>query len=155
MTVDFTLVRDEAGQLLLTDAGGRAWPGVIPVRAFPIQAPGEAIALLDQDGKELRWLDGLAGVPQDIRALILEELAVREFTPRIERIERVSSYATPSTWDVVTDRGPTKLVLKGEEDIRRLHDGRLQISDSHGMHYLIASVRDLDKTSRRYLDRFL
>ena len=43
-----------------------------------------------------------------------------EFVPEIERIMGVSSFACPSTWQVVTDRGPAQLVLKGEEDIRRL-----------------------------------
>lgn len=40
--------------------------------------------------------------------------------PEVERIVSVSSFACPSTWQVQTNRGPAELVLKGEEDIRRL-----------------------------------
>jgi hypothetical protein len=40
--------------------------------------------------------------------------------PVITRIVSVASFATPSTWQVETDRGTATLVLKGEEDIRRL-----------------------------------
>ena len=40
--------------------------------------------------------------------------------PEIRASSRVSSFATPCTWTVATDRGDTEFVLKGEEDIRRL-----------------------------------
>jgi hypothetical protein len=40
--------------------------------------------------------------------------------PKIRRLKSVSSFATSSQWTVETDRGETTLVLKGEEDIRRL-----------------------------------
>ena len=34
--------------------------------------------------------------------------------PEIRKILGVSTYATPSTWTVQTDRGQTDLVLRGE-----------------------------------------
>ncbi|MBS0330036.1 MAG: DUF1854 domain-containing protein, partial [Proteobacteria bacterium] len=64
-------------------------------------------------------------------------------------------FATPSTWTVETDRGETRFILKGEEDIRRLGAAALLISDSHGVQYLIRDLSRLDKTSRRLLDRFM
>jgi hypothetical protein len=67
----------------------------------------------------------------------------------------VSSFATPSTWTVETDRGPTDLVLKGEEDIRRLGQGVLLVVDAHGVQFLIRDLAHMDKHSRRLLDRFL
>jgi hypothetical protein len=75
--------------------------------------------------------------------------------PTILNITNVSTYSTPSTWDVTTDRGATKFVLKGEEDIRRLVGTALIITDSHGMRFYIADMAHLDKNSRRVLDRFL
>jgi len=45
---------------------------------------------------------------------------VREFAPEITRIVSVSGFATPSVWQIETDRGRTELTLKAEEDIRRL-----------------------------------
>lgn len=47
-------------------------------------------------------------------------MAGREFMPEIRRIEAVSGYVCPCQWEVETDRGMTRLTLKGEEDIRRL-----------------------------------
>jgi hypothetical protein len=55
----------------------------------------------------------------------------------------------------MTDRGATKFVLKGEEDIRRLSGGKLIITDSHGLRFYVPDMQQLDKHSRRILDRFL
>ncbi|MGB6115563.1 MAG: DUF1854 domain-containing protein, partial [Comamonas sp.] len=68
----------------------------------------------------------------------------------------VSSFSTPSTWQVQTDRGAATLVLKGEEDIRRLAPRtHLRISASDGVQFQIADLTQLDKGSRKLLERFL
>ena len=152
---DFQLTRNEFGRLLLTGADGTVCIGVAPVRAFPISAPGEGISLLSPDGREAGWIERLDLLPEALRQLVEEELARREFMPEILCIHAVSSFATPSTWKIATDRGETTLVLWGEEDIRRLDRSSLLIEDSHGIHFLVRDIKALDKTSRRLLDRFL
>jgi len=149
------LHRTAFGRLAFTSAAGETSEPVVPVRAFPIAAPGEGIAIVGPEGHELAWIDRLEEVDAAARALIEEELATREFMPVITRITAVSSYVTPSTFSVQTDRGATKFVLDGEEFIRRLGGGTLLIADSHGIHYLIRDLKSLDATSRRILDRFL
>jgi len=94
-------------------------------------------------------------LPAGLRLLLQEELAAREFNPVLRRVVSVSSFSTPSTWSVETDRGPTRFVLKTEEDIRRLERGRLLITGSQGIVYLIPDVQALDRASRRLLERFL
>ena len=152
---DFDLRRDAFGHLVLTDAAGREHVGVVAVRAFPIGAPDEGISLVDGDGHELAWVPRLAALDDARRALLAEALEQREFMPRLLRVKGVSSFVTPSTWDVDTDRGPTRFVLKGEEDIRRLALEGLLIADSHGIHFLIRDRQALDLHSRKILDRFL
>lgn len=154
-TPNFTLSRNAFGQLILTTQGGESHAGIVPVRAFPIAAPDEGIALVSSDGHEVGWIDRIADLPPAIGQLIDEELASREFVPEIERIVEVSTFACPSTWQVVTDRGNAALVLKGEEDIRRLTQTRLIIADSHGIEFLIRDTGQLDRHSRKLLDRFL
>lgn len=155
MQIDFTLSRNAFGRLVLTDAAGQAHEGVVPVRAFPIGAPDDGLALVSTEGRELVWLDTLDVLPAAMRALVEEELAAREFMPEVKRIVGVSTYATPSTWTVATHRGEASFVLKGEEDIRRLGGNTLLITDSHGIHFLIRDSSTLDKASRKILDRFL
>jgi hypothetical protein len=149
------LHRNAFGRLAFTSSAGATSEPVVPVRAFPIAAPGEGIAIVSPEGHELAWIERLADLPDTARALIEEELAAREFMPEIVRITAVSSYVTPTTFSVQTDRGATKFVLDGEEFIRRLGGGTLLIADSHGIHYLIRDQKALDAASRRILDRFL
>jgi hypothetical protein len=151
----FTLARDAFGRLVLTTAAGERHAGVVPVRAFPIQAPDEGVSLMTADGREVAWIPSLAALEPGLRELLSGELHGREFMPEIRAIRSVSSYATPSTWQVSTDRGDTSFVLRGEEDIRRIGQDTLLISDNHGIHFLLRDLHGLDRQSRKILDRFL
>jgi len=148
------LERDALGRLVLIDTQGIRHVGVHPVRAFPITAPVAGIGIMDQSGKELYWYPSLAAIPGSELVLIEEELAAREFMPVIEKITKVSTFATPSIWDIETDRGPTRIRLKAEEDIRRIAGNTLLIADSNGLQFLIKDSTQLDKVSRKLLDRF-
>jgi len=76
--------------------------------------------------------------------------------PVIERIVSVTSYSTPCTWTVETDRGTTEFVLRGDEDIRRIgKNNALLIADAHGIQYLVRDQFAMDAHSKRVLDRFL
>jgi hypothetical protein len=110
---------------------------------------------MDSAGKELFWFASLAAIPAEDCVPLMEELAAREFMPVIEQISSVSSYATPSIWLVQTDRGETRLRLNGEENIRRVAGNTLLISDANGVQYLVRDSSQLDKQSRKLLDRFL
>lgn len=153
--VNFSLELDSFGRLILIDAQGASHHNVQAVRAFPISDPQGGVSLMDQDGKELVWIDDVTQIKESSRKLILEQLAVTEFMPEILRIERVSSFATPSIWSLVTNRGNTKLKLKGEDDIRRISKETLLITDANGIQFLIRNLPALDKQSRKILDRFL
>lgn len=152
----FTLERTPFGKLVLTNAAGERFEGVVPVRAFPIQSPDDGISLVSTDGKEVAWVDLLADVPQPAQDLIRAELATREFMPVIERVVSITSYSTPCTWTVDTDRGTTEFVLRGDEDIRRIgKDNALLIADAHGIQYLVRDQFAMDAQSKRIFDRFL
>ena len=155
MSSTFQLRRDSFGKLVLTTAEGEEHVGVIPVRAFPIQAPTRGISLVREGGKEVAWIDDLAEVPEQVRAMIQEEIEGREFIPEILTIKDVSSFATPCTWFVTTDRGDTEFVLKVDEDIRRIGEASLLIADNHGINFLVRDMFHIDKHSRKILDRFL
>ena len=155
-SIPFQLSRNAFGKLAYSAPGeAEVHEGVVPVRAFPIAAPDTGIAIVSTDGRELAWIEHLSDLPQAIRLLLEEELASREFLPEITRIKHVSVFASPSTWTVATSRGDALLVLKGEEDIRRIGESSLIIADTHGIQFLIRDLQKLDKHSRKLLDRFL
>ncbi len=152
----FQLERTAFGDLVWTGAQGQRVSGVLPVRAFPIQAPQDGISLVDPEGHEVAWFAQFDAIPEPARSLIEEELARREFMPVIQRIAAVSGFSTPCTWIVDTDRGRAEFVLRGDEDIRRIGSAHaLLIADAHGIHYLVPDQLALDAHSKRVLDRFL
>jgi Domain of unknown function (DUF1854) len=151
----FELDRDAFGRWALVLADGTRHMPVTAIRAYPITDPEGGVALMDAEGHELLWIDQLAQLAPAVRSQVQQALTEREFLPVIEKLEGVSSFATPSTWTVVTNRGTTQFLLKGEEDIRRLTGTVLLINDADGVQYMIRDLAAMDKHSRKLLDRFL
>ncbi len=149
------LSRNAFGRLVLVDSQGVEHVGVSPVRAHPISAPDEGISLVGTDGHELAWIERLSALPAAERELLEAEFASREFMPTVKAILSVSTFSTPSQWTVATDRGETQFILRTEEDIRRLDQGRLLISSSHGIQFQLPDRFALDRHSKRLLERFL
>ncbi|MBA4211909.1 MAG: DUF1854 domain-containing protein [Polaromonas sp.] len=153
---DFELFSDPLGRWVCRVGGAEPQVGVQVTRAFPLSAPTEAISIVGPDGHELVFVPRLDALDGTRQAAVLQALAEREFSPVIQRIREVSTFGTPSTWQVDTDLGPTELVLKVEEDIRRLPgQRRLLITSAHGVVFEIPDRNALDRASRRFLERFL
>ena len=151
---EFELARNAFGRLVLKNDAG-VHEGVVPVRAFPVTAPGEGVALVSAQGRELAWIASLEGLPGAARILLEEALRDREFMPEILCLVSVSGYAAPCEWKVKTDRGETAFTLKSEDDIRRISPSALILTDSHGVNFLIKNPADLDRHSKKLLGRFL
>lgn len=154
--LDIVLSRNAHGRLCLELSDGTVHEALTPVRAFPIAAPEESISLVGRDGKEVFWIEHTDHLSADMRLLLEEEFAVREFVPEVLRIDAIDAISVPSVWAVETDRGSTQLALKAEEDIRKL-DGRyhLLITSRDGVQYRIRDTRQLDKASQKFLELFL
>ena len=146
---------DAHGRLVLTDLAGEVHAGVTPVRTHPLTAPDEGVSLVGAHGHELAWIPRLSALPDAPRRLLEAELAAREFHPTLRRLIAVNTFGTPSTWRIETDRGEIDFVLKSEEDIRRLDEGRLLITSSHGLQLEVPDRWALDKPSKKLLERFL
>lgn len=144
-----------SGRWFYVSAEGVRYDHVLAVRSFPVAAPDEGVAVVDVDGKELLWISHLSELSSSVRSNIQKAMTQREFMPQILKLYGVSSFVTPSTWDIETDRGRTSLLLKGEEDIRRLSGTVLLVTDGHGVQFLIRDLAQMDRFSRKLLDRFL
>jgi hypothetical protein len=151
----FGLSYDPWGRLVLIDAEGARHVGVEPVRAFPIADPARWISICDSVGRELFLLESFAGLPQNVRQILEEELGRREFMPIIERIEHIVTEAEPTEWSVVTDRGATKFLVNSADDVRRVGSDQAAITDMQGIRYMIASLRHLDARSRRWMEHYI
>ena len=149
------LQRDALGRWVWSDAQGVRHEQVVVVRAYPVTAPDLGAGVMDAEGHELAWFEHLSEVESGLQSRLREAIQEREFLPEIQQLQSVSSLVTPSTWTVVTDRGTTRFMLKGEEDIRRLTGRVLLINDADGVQYLIRDLAAMDRHSRKLLDRFL
>ena len=56
---------------------------------------------------------------------------------------------------VETDRGPTRFVLKSEDDVRRIGDHEILILDAHGTRYHIPDPSAVDVKSRRIVEWYV
>lgn len=155
MTTPFELSQDAWGQLVLTMANGERHVGVQPVRAFPIADPDRWIALVDAQGHELALVEDPATLPEDLRERLLAELARAEFVPRIQRIIVASAQNDPAVWEIETDRGRVEITIQNETDVRRTGPHEALIVDRHGIRFLVPDRRQLDRYSRRVLERFI
>ena len=151
----FELHRDAFGRWVMDMPDGTRHVPVTALRAYPVSAPDEGVALMDADGHEIFWINQLKQLDEPLRSQVIQALNEREFLPEILQLTEVTSFATPSTWSVRTDRGDTQFLLKGEEDIRRLTGTVLLINDANGVQYMIRDLAAMDKHSRKLLDRFL
>lgn len=152
---NFGLVLDSWGKLVLIDGEGVRHVGVTPIRIFPTTDAAHWVSIVDAHGKELAIIEDLDALPRQVRELLETSLAQREFMPEILRVLYVSSIMEPCDWEVITDRGPTRFVLKSEDDVRRLGPFSGIIVDAHGVRYLVRDTRKLDVYGRRALEQYI
>ena len=156
----FRLQRHALGSLLLAagdpeDVVEAGTPVVVtPARAFPYSDPERFISFLDAAGRERASVAQMSELPPDEQELVRQALAEREFIPEITRVVRVVDEQDPEVWEVETDRGPTRFLLRNADDVRRLGPHRQLIVDVHGVRYSVADSRRLDPFTRRVLARY-
>lgn len=151
-TEGWRLERHAHGRLDFVDGHGRRHTNVDVLRAFPVSDPTGPAAIVAADGGELAWIESLASVSPSLRSILEQELAQREFLPRIERIEAVSD-GEPAEWTVVTDRGPHRFKVAHADDFVTQPDGSAFVTDRYGLRYTIPNIAALDPRSRRLIER--
>ena len=151
----FFLSRDQWGQLVFIAHDGTQHSPVVPTQLFPISVPEQWVSLRGAGGVELACVEDPSVLSANDQQLLKEELARREFVPVIKRIVRVSGSSEPCEWQVETDRGPTRFVLKSEEDVRRIGDIQILIVDAHGTRYHIPDINAVDVKSRRIVEWYV
>ena len=156
--IDWRAVRvavDPFGRLTVGRPDGVTHEGVVPVRAFPTTDPGRWISFTDTQGRELLLLESLDQLSADSRRLVEQELARREFQPRIGAIIEARAGSSQTDWRVRTDRGEVSFATTTEESVRAQGEQAVLITDTRGIRYLIPDRRELDLESQKILRRFL
>ena len=150
----FDLQRNEAGNLVFTDAAGAVHENVLPVRLFPLTDPAHWVAITSAAGHDLACVEDLATLPENGRELLLEALAQRDFVPVIQSIHTIRRAAHGYEWYVTTDRGKTHFTVENDESIQPLASGSIVVMDHLNTRYLIPDPAALDIKSRQKLERY-
>ncbi|MDH7571165.1 MAG: DUF1854 domain-containing protein [Armatimonadota bacterium] len=143
--------RDNFGRLRL-EARGNVYEDIRVARAFPISAPDRNIAFQDAQGKQIAMIADMRRLDRESRRLLQQELEMVYFSTRILQVLDVRSRRGVTTWRLVTDRGTRTIYVKDRNDIRTLPDGRILMTDMHGIRYEVSNPEELDEESRRFLE---
>ena len=135
---------------------------IVPVRAFPVSSPNEFISIREPDtqlkgrGSEIGMIRRLSDFPEDVSALIADELSRRYFTPAIKKIHSFSEKFGYCYWDVTTAAGRVEFIMNNPtSNIRTLEDGRVFMYDIDGNCFTIEDPKALDKHSYRKVEVYL
>ena len=140
----------------LTLDGDRSWREVRIARAFPFSKPDSYIGLRDGDDKDIGILTTLDGLDAESRAIIEDELEKRYFTPRIERVLTVDEQFGVVTWEVETDKGPRRFLVRNLRDSTfPLGSNRLMMTDTDGNRYEFPDVRTVGPKAMAVLSKVL
>lgn len=147
---------DAFEDLNLELTGDRTYPRVRVKRAFPLTRDDCFLVVQDRDGQEIGSLARLDALDAASRQAVEEELERTYFTPRIERIARVTTAYRVPRWEVETDRGPRAFeIYSSRRDVRALDGGRVLVQDADGNRYEIPDYRRLDPASRALVEEML
>ena len=147
---------DAFEDLNLELAGDRTYNGVRIKRAFPLTCDDCFIVVQDSDGKEIGSLARLDALDRASRQVVKDELERAYFTPRIQRIAKVTTAYRVPRWEVETDRGPRAFeIYSSRRDVRLLGGGRVLVQDADGNRYEIPDYRRLEPASRALVEDML
>ena len=153
-TVIFNLHRSELGKLVFTDASGAIHENVLPVRLFPLTDPTHWISIISTKGHDLACIEDVDVLPDEVKKLLLDSLANRDFVPVIQSILAIRHAAHGYEWFVTTDRGNTHFCVENDESIQPLGGGNIVVIDHRNTRYLIPDPAALDPASRQKFEHY-
>ena len=152
------LFRARPGDALvrLTWNNDRSWRDVRIARAFPFSEPDRYVGLRDGADKDIGLLEDPNRLDAESRAVIEEELARRYFTPLVQRVVSVVEEMGTVTWELETDRGARRLVVRDLRDSTfPLGPNRLMMTDVDGNRYEFPDVASLGAKAYQVLAKVM
>ncbi len=129
-------------------------------RAFPFDMPFEYISVLDGDKKEIGFIRSIDDFDEAQRALLINELETKYYTPTIKRILSVKERYGFSYWKCECEFGEKSFTLRDTfRSIIRTYTNegktRVFILDVDGNRYEIPDVEALDRLSYKKIELYL
>lgn len=135
------------------------YPRIQVVRSFPFTEPDAYISIRqpDEKAKEIGMIRDLnKDVDDETAKMLREQMDVRYFTPKIERIYNIKDEYGFAYFDVLTDHGRCKFAIHmGRGSVVNLSDTRLMITDLDKNRFEIPNIEKLTAAELKKLDLFL
>ncbi len=126
------------------------------VWAKPISGMGREISIIDDDKKEIHMLKSLDCLDPESREIAAHELEQRYLVPKITRVDGIVAAFGNRYWDVRTDRGERRFVMKDPtKNVIRVRKDQLILRDTLGNRYEIESLAHLDTKSRYLVEQVI
>ena len=152
---DFRLARKLDRVYIQFDDGTEEKP-VKLVWARPVSGIGQEVSVVGMDKKEVVMIEDLADLDPESRKVAEAELEQRYLMPRITRVVSTSAQFGSRYWDVETNRGRQKFLMKDpSKSVIWVTDDRLVLRDVVGNQYEIESYAKLDPKSRIEVERVI
>ena len=134
---------------------GKSDVAVSIVWARPSSGPGKEVSILS-NGKEVAYLENLDVLDDQSRETAERELSQRYFIPIIKKVIETDIHLGNRYLDVLTDCGAVSFIMKNPYmNIRSVQKDGMLISDVLGNLYLIPSFSNLDKISKREMEKVI
>lgn len=147
------------GGFVSMEIDGESYPRVQVYRSFPFTDPDAYISIREPDekAKEIGVIKNLRkDVSKETRQMLEEQLRLRYFTPKIEKIINIKDEYGFAYFDVLTDHGACRFTIHmGGGSVVNLSDTRLMITDLDGNRFEIVDVTKLSAPELKKLDLFL
>ncbi len=148
------LRRNAEGRLVMLRAHEEPAKQETPIQiaaCFPWSHPQQFISLRDDKGHELYLIEALEELDSPRRQMVEEELALRNFLPRVLEIHSIADQMEFFHWEVLTTAGPHSFLTRRHERPRQLSNGQMLIKDICNDIYVITRSEDMDPKSLRLL----
>ena len=125
-------------------------------RAFPLSGPEQHVGFLTWEGQDIGMLESLDELDADSKALLLETLSKRYFSPRVTAIHAIYRDHGNLVWRVDTDLGPREFFVQDfRENLLSLSGGNMYVTDVDGNRYDLGQMTHLDPKSRGILGQWI
>lgn len=158
ITKDNAVFTATTGGFLQLEFGGKTYPRVAVHRCFPFSDPDRYISIREPegDGREIGLIDDLGALPQAVRRLLEDQMALRYFTPKILRVRDIKEEYGYSYWDVQTDRGDCRFTVRmGGSNVYAIGKNRYLVNDLDGNRFEIPDLYALTPKEIKKLDLFI
>ncbi|MBQ2815917.1 MAG: DUF1854 domain-containing protein [Clostridia bacterium] len=146
------------GGFISLDFNGTKYDRVLIFRAFPFSEANKFLSVRESIGRnaEIGIIKDLDDIAQNEREIILRDLKLRYFLPKIKNIRGVKSEHGHSTFLVTTDYGSMRFIVRSSGDaVTTLSDSRLIFTDIDGNRFEIEDINKLSAVEIKRINLFL